>query len=147
MKENTKYYLVEAQILPEIIVKVLEAKALLDQGKVKYVSEAVDAVGVSRSAYYKYHQAVKPFFEYEHHKTMTIGLDLVDDPGVLGDVLKRLASLSLNVLTINQTIPINGVANVTITFETTEDNVNINQLLEKLREKQEILNVNLLARE
>ena len=147
MKKNTKYYLVEAHILPEIVVKVMEAKALLDEGKVKYVSEAVKAAGVSRSAYYKYYDSVRPFFEYEHHKTMTIALSLVDNPGVLGYILKVLAEYDLNILTINQTIPINRIANVTITFETRESTVHINTLIETLKDSKDVSDVNLLARE
>ena len=147
MKKNTKYYLVEAHILPEIVVKVMEAKTLLDEGKVKYVSEAVKAAGVSRSAYYKYYDSVRPFFEYEHHKTMTIALSLVDNPGVLGHILKILAEYDLNILAINQTIPINRIANVTITFETRESTVHINTLIETLKESKDVSDVNLLARE
>lgn len=147
MKDTSKYYIVEAHVLPEIAVKVLKAKELLDEGRVKFVSDAVKAVGVSRSAYYKYHDSIRPFFEYQEHQTVTLGLSLVDNPGVLGRVLKWLAQFELNVLTINQTIPINRVANVTITFETLGSSVSIDEIIGSFDACEDIIEVNLLARE
>lgn len=147
MKDMSKYYIVEAHVLPEIAIKVLKAKQLLDEGRVKFVSDAVKAVGVSRSAYYKYHDSIQPFFEYEEHRTVTLGVSLVDNPGVLGHVLKSLAQFELNVLTINQTIPINRVANVTITFETLGSSVNIDEVIKSFNEFDDVIEVNLLARE
>ncbi|NLW15344.1 MAG: ACT domain-containing protein [Erysipelothrix sp.] len=147
MNTKKKYYLVEKEILSEAILKVMEAKALLDQGKVKYVSEAVKAVGISRSVFYKYHESVRPFFEHEFHSTITLGMELLDDPGVLGDVLSRLATYEINVLTINQTIPIAHVANVTITFETLNMDVNVDKLIRELENHKSIRKVSVLARE
>lgn len=147
MKKNTKYYLVEKHVLPEAILKVLEAKMLLDQGKVRFISEAVEQVGISRSVFYKYHESVRPFFDNEVHKTMTLGLKLLDDPGVLGNVLSVLSEYDVNILTINQTIPINHVANVTVTFETVESKLDVNQLMMDLEEDENVRKVNVLARE
>ncbi len=125
MSKKTKYYLIEESVMPEAIMKVLEAKMLLDQGKVKFVSQAVDQVGISRSVFYKYHESVRPFFDSEIHTTITLGLKLSDDPGVLGNVLNTMSDYEVNILTINQNIPINHVANVTITFETLEEVFNV----------------------
>lgn len=147
MKDTSKYYIVEAHVLPEIAVKVLKAKELLDEGRVKFVSDAVRAVGVSRSAYYKYHDSIQPFFEYQEHKTVTVQVSLVDNPGVLGGVLKSLAQFELNILTINQTIPINRVANVTITFETLGTSVSLDEVLNSFKEHEDVIGVSLLARE
>ncbi len=147
MKHETKYYLVEESVMPEAIMKVLEAKMLLDQGKVRFISEAVEKVGISRSVFYKYHQSVRPFFDNEVHTTMTLSLELIDDPGVLTRVLSILAKYELNVLTINQTIPINHIANVTVTFETVTAKMSVSVLVDELEEDENVRKVIVLARE
>lgn len=147
MENEKKYYLIEESILPEAILKVIEAKALLRQNKVKYVSEAVKAVGISRSVFYKYHESVHPFHEHQKHSTITLGVELSDDKGVLSDMLAILASYDLNVLTIHQTIPIHHIANVTITFETLNENVNVESMIRKMRDTDKINKVSILARE
>lgn len=144
---DKKYYVIEESALPEVILKVIEVKNMLNRGEVKYVSEAVELVGISRSAYYKYQGVVHPFFDYEKHTTYSIGLDLVDESGVLGKILKIFASYNLNILTINQTIPINMIANVTITFETISQDANIQDLLRHLEMSEKVKQVYLLARE
>ncbi len=147
MEKERKYYLIEESILPEAILKVLEAKALIRQNKVKYVSEAVKQVGISRSVFYKYHESVHPFHENKKHATFTLGLELTDDKGVLSNMLSILSSYDLNVLTIHQTIPIHHIANVTITFETLNDQVNVEKMISEMRETDKINKVSILARE
>ncbi len=147
MIKEKKYYLVEEDILPEAILKVLEAKALLRQNKVKYVSEAVKQVGISRSVFYKYHESVHPFHETKKHTTITLGVELNDDKGVLSEMLAILAAYDLNVLTIHQTIPIHHIANVTITFETLNDKVNVEAMIKEMRATDKINKVSILARE
>lgn len=147
MKQNVKYYLIEEHALPEVMLKVLEAKMLLDQGKVRFISDAVEQVGISRSVYYKYRDSVRPFFDNDIHTTMTLGLKLIDDPGVLENVLKVLSNYAVNILTINQTIPINHVANVTVTVETIDSSLDVRQLMLELEEDENVRKVNVLARE
>ncbi|HZJ87291.1 MAG TPA: ACT domain-containing protein [Erysipelothrix sp.] len=147
MAKKTRYYLIEEDVMPEAIMKVLEAKMLLEQGKVRFVSEAVEAVGISRSVFYKYHEAVRPFFDSEIHTTITLSMKLSDDPGVLGNVLNALSDYDVNILTINQNIPINHVANVTITFETLDEVFDVNDLIRQLEENINVKTVDILARE
>lgn len=147
MKKDSKYYLIKKEVIPESIQKVLEAKMLLEQGKVKFVSEAVEKVGISRSVYYKYHDAIEPFFENQLHTAITLGLEVTNDPGVLSSILKTLNDYQVNILTINQNIPINFVANVTITFELFDDNFDVNELIKDLEMNDKLLKVSILARE
>ena len=113
-----KYFIVEAQAMPEVIQKVAQAKQLLEMGEESTVNAAAKAVGISRSAFYKYKDAVRPFNDMLHGRIVTIQVILRDEPGVLSGVLNLFAGTGLNVLTINQTIPVGGQALVTITAET-----------------------------
>ena len=110
MSGPAKYFIVEASSMPEIFRKVAEAKRLLETGEETTVNGAARAVGISRSAYYKYKDAVRPFNDMLHGRIVTAQILMKDEPGVL--------SGALNILTINQNIPVNGCAVVTITAET-----------------------------
>ena len=113
-----KYYLVEASVLPEIFAKVIEAKELLETGQVRTVADAVARVDISRSAFYKYKDAVQPFQDMKAGHIITFYALLKDNPGVLSNFLSIFANSGANILTINQTIPTNGCAGVTISAET-----------------------------
>ena len=128
MAKTPNYFVVEAAALPEIFLKVAEAKRLLDTGEVDTVHRAAQMVGISRSAFYKYKDAVRPFNDMLHGRIVTIQVMLRDEPGVLSGVLNLFAGTGLNVLTINQNIPVGGQALVTITAETS----NLAQPLEHL---------------
>lgn len=118
MENNYENFIVNKKVLPEVFVKVVEVKNLLDSHKIKTVQEAVNIVGISRSAFYKYRDFVFPLNENSKGKTITIACNLDDTPGLLSNVLNALADKGANVLTINQTIPINNIANVTVTIDT-----------------------------
>ena len=118
MTQSAKYFIVEAQAMPEVIQKVAQAKQLLEMGEESTVNAAAKAVGISRSAFYKYKDAVRPFNDMLHGRIVTIQVMLRDEPGVLSGVLNLFAGTGLNVLTINQNIPVGGQALVTITAET-----------------------------
>ena len=109
---NQKYYIVSAEALPEVFIKVAEARRMLQVGEAATVGEAARMVGISRSAFYKYKDAVQPF---QDMKAL-----LKDNPGVLSNFLSIFANSGANILTINQTIPTNGCAGVTISAETSE---------------------------
>lgn len=113
--ENKKY-IVNEELLPQILIKVVEAKKLLSQGKAKNSSDAARLAGISRSAFYKYKDGVSVFSETENSKILTYYISLMDNPGVLSNVLSVLSKNGANVLTINQNIPIDGAAPVTISF-------------------------------
>ena len=115
-----KYFIVEAEAMPEIVRKVAEAKRLLETGEETTVNGAVRAVGISRSAFYKYKDAVRPFNDMLHGRIVTFQLLLRDEPGVLSGTLNIFAGTGVNILTLNQSIPLNGCAVVTMTAETGE---------------------------
>ena len=118
--EKIKYYLVAAEALPEIFIKVAEAKRMLHSGEVNTAGEAARTVGISRSAFYKYRDCVQPFNDMKTGRIITFYALLKDIPGVLANVISIFASSGANILTINQSIPTNGCAAVTISAETSD---------------------------
>ena len=124
-----KYYLVEASVLPEIFAKVIEAKELLETGQVRTVADAVARVDISRSAFYKYKDFVSPFQDMSRGHLVTFNLELLDRQGVLSSVLAIFAENGANILTINQSIPTNGCAAVTISAETSEMQESIEEMM------------------
>ena len=118
MSKAPNYYIVDADALPEIFRKVVEARRLLDTGEAETVNQAVRVTGISRSAFYKYKDAVRPFQDMLHGRIVTFQMMLKDEPGILSSVLGVFAHSGANILTINQGIPVSGCAAVTITAET-----------------------------
>ncbi len=116
MANDGKRILVNADLLPEVLLKVLEAKRLLAQGKVRNASEAARVAGISRSAFYKYKDGVAFYSDERVVKILTYSLTLMDEPGVLSSVLDQISGSGANILTINQNIPVDGVAPVTVSF-------------------------------
>ena len=118
MSTQAKYFIVEASAMPEIFRKVVEAKRMLETGEETTVNGAAQAVGISRSAFYKYKDAVRPFNDMLHGRIVTVQVILKDERGALSGFLNVLAETGVNVLTINQSLPANGCAAVTMTIET-----------------------------
>ena len=118
MSGPAKYFIVEASAMPEIFRKVAEAKRLLETGEERTVNSAAQAMNISRSAFYKYRDAVRPFNDMLHGRIVTFQVLLRDEPGILSKALNVLAGNGVNILTINQSIPVNGCAVVTMTAET-----------------------------
>ncbi|NMA83694.1 MAG: ACT domain-containing protein [Epulopiscium sp.] len=147
MKKETKYYIVDKDVLPEVFLKVVEAKRLLDIGEVLTVQEAADQVGMSRSSFYKYKESIFPFYENTRGKTITLALELHDEPGLLSHLLNVIAKTGANILTINQNIPINGIANVTISIETFPMLEDIHHLIEEVEGSKGVLRTKIIARE
>ena len=147
MDLNEQLFIVEGKVLSETIKKVIEVKRLIENRAAKNVSEAVAAVGLSRSAFYRYKDSVYLFYENTRGKTVTFSMDLTDVPGTLGGVLNVLAGGSLNILTINQTIPINNIANVTVTAETGSAREDIGIVFEKIKATEGVLSLTIVARE
>ena len=143
--DRPKYYLVEADALPEVFVKVIEAKALLETGEARTVAEAVDRVDLSRSAFYKYKDAIKPFRDLRRDTIMTFHLTLRDKPGSLAAVLSIFPESGANILTINQSIPANGVALVTISVVTEQMKITSDDLLSDLRAVDNVIGVEIMA--
>ena len=132
MNNKPKYYIVEASALPEVFVKVAEAKRLLSTGEAKTVNQATNMMGISRSAFYKYRDAVAPFSKSTMGRVITFQFMLHDEPGVLSAILTAFAQQEANLLTINSIVPNNGCALVTITAETSEIEVTLDELLAQL---------------
>ena len=128
MAREIKYYIVAANALPEIFVKVAEAKRMMQTGEADTVGAATKQVGISRSAFYKYKDFVSPFQDMSRGHLVTFNLELLDRQGVLSSVLAIFAENGANILTINQSIPTNGCAAVTISAETS----GLAETLEKL---------------
>ena len=132
MAKQPKYYIIEASALPEIFLKVAEAKRLLATGEVSTVNEAAKRMDISRSAFYKYRDAILPFQNMTKGRIITFQLMLHDEPGVLSSLLMVYAQRRANVLTINSIIPTNGHALVTISAELTDVEVSLEDLLSEL---------------
>jgi len=140
-----KYYLVEASIVPEIFIKVTKAKELLEAGEASTVAEAVAAAGISRSAFYKYKDFISPFADLKRGHVITYHIMLRDRKGVLSGVLAIFADSGANILTINQSIPINGSAAVTISAETEAMNVSSDELMSLIEHSDGVIKIEVLA--
>ncbi len=131
--------------MPEILKKTVKAKELLKSGKAKTINEATEIVGMSRSAFYKYKDYIFPFYEASMGKIITVSLLLEHIPGVLSAILDEIARAHGNVLTINQNIPIQNMAGVTISFETGNMTKNVEDLLEIIQNKDGVQKVDIVA--
>ncbi len=145
MSRAPNYYIVEASVLPEIFRKVVETRRLLDTGEAETVNQAVRITGISRSAFYKYKDAVRPFQDMLHGRIVTFQFLLKDEPGLLSQVLRLFAGSGANILTINQGIPSNGCAVVTINAETSGMDRSLQDLLEELCGVKDVLRGEILA--
>lgn len=145
MANAPKYYVVEASALPEVFLKVAEAKRLLSTGEVNTVNEAARVTGISRSAFYKYRDAVLPFQHMMSGRVITFQLLLQDEPGALVELLPVLSNHRANILTINSIVPTNGCAVVTISAETMDLTVPLEELLRLLRQVRGVIKADILA--
>ncbi len=133
IKKGRRFFLVREDLLPEAIVKTIKVKEILIRNQVSTVNKAVAKVGLSRSAFYKYKDGVFPFHQWNSSETVTLVLVLEHRSGILSKVLNTLAGTRANILTINQNIPIHGLASVTITFETTDMESDIDETTDRLK--------------
>lgn len=147
MSQNDEYFLVKAEILPEVFVKVMAVKRLLNSGKSRSVNEAVQQVGLSRSAYYKYKDSIMPFYETSKGKLVTLIIAVENFPGILSGIIQCIAYAKGNILTINQNIPLNGLADVSISLETDRMSRSIDLLLSDVGKIPGVRSCRILARE
>ena len=147
MTEPTKYFVVTKKAVPEVLLKVVEAKRLLESGKLPTIQDAVDAVGISRSSFYKYKDDIFPFYDNTKGKTITLVVQMDDKQGLLSDLLHVVAVYRANILTIHQSIPVNGVATLTLSVEVREDTENVSSMIDELEVLDGIHYVKILARE
>ena len=147
MGEATKYFVVKQKAIPEVLLKVVEAKRLLESEKVLTIPEAVDAVGISRSSFYKYKDDIFPFHDNSQGTTITLTFQMDDEPGILSDVLKIIAEYRANILTIHQSIPINGIASLTLSIQVLQTTGDISRMIEQLEGQTSVHHVKILAKE
>ena len=147
MGETTKYFVVKQKAIPEVLLKVVEAKRLLESEKVLTIQEAVDAVGISRSSFYKYKDDIFPFHDNSQGTTITLTFQMDDEPGILSDVLKIIAEYRANILTIHQSILINGIASLTLSIQVLQTTGDISRMIEQLEGQPSVHHVKILAKE
>ena len=145
MAKDPKYYIVEASALPEVFLKVAEAKRLISTGEATTVNEATQMTGISRSAFYKYRDAVLPFKNMMSGRVVTFQMLLHDQPGMLSGLLGIFAACKANIITINSIVPTNGCAVVTISAETMDLTVQLEELLRQLRQSDGVIKAEILA--
>ena len=135
MAEETNYFVLREKAVPEVLLKVVEAKRLIDSGKMESVQDATESVGISRSSFYKYKDDIFPYHENAKGKTVTFVIQLDDEPGILSIVLTTIAEFHANILTIHQSIPVNGIASLTLSvdvFPATGDVLEMMSAIERL---------------
>lgn len=145
MAQDSKFFIVEASALPEVFLKVAEAKELLSSGVCQTVGEATRQVGISRSAFYKYKDAISPLQNLMSGRILTFQMLLKHQSGVLSSILSIFAASGANILTINQSIPQNGCAMVTITAETTELHCSVEELLRRVEQTAGVVRAEIVA--
>lgn len=147
MNDKERYYLVREKAVPEVLLKVIEAKRLLDSEKVMTVQEATEKVDISRSSFYKYKDDIFPFHENNRGKTINIMLQLDDEPGLLSEVLNCIAKCHANILTIHQSIPIGGIASITLGMEILPDSKDVNEIITAVSKMKGVSSLKILGRE
>ena len=145
MAKNPKYYIVEASALPTVFLKVAEAKRLLSTGEAATVNEATQMTDISRSAFYKYRDAVMPFQNMMTGRIITFQMLLHDEKGMLASILSIFTDAKANIITINSIVPTNGCAVVTISAETMDLNMQLEELLRSLRGARGVIKAEILA--
>jgi chorismate mutase len=147
MEDKSKYFVVKQKAVPEVLLKVVEAKKLLESERAITVQEATDKVGISRSSFYKYKDDIFPFYDNTKGKTITLVVQMDDEQGLLSDLLHIVAIYKANILTIHQSIPVNNVATLTLSVEVRPDTGNISHMVEEMEENSGVHNVKIIARE
>jgi len=147
MSEKSGYFVVKEKAVPEVLLKVVEAKRLLESEKAVTVQEATEQVGISRSSFYKYKDDIFPFHDNARGKTITFVIQMNDEPGLLSDVLHVIADYNANILTIHQSIPINGVASLTLSVDILTTTGDVSKMIEEIEAKDGIMYLKILARE
>ena len=146
MTEDSKYYVVKQKALPEVLLKVAQVNKIIETKRVS-VAEATESVGISRSSYYKYKDDIFPFRDNVKGKTITFVLSMDDEPGILSVVLKKIAEFKANLLTIHQTIPVNGVASMTVGVDILPSTGDSAKMIEEIEQLSGVRYLKILSRE
>lgn len=146
-EDKKKYFVVRERAVPEVLLKVVQAKRLLDSCKVQTVQEAADRIGISRSSFYKYKDDIFPFHEQARGKTITFIIQMDDEPGLLSMVLQTIARFHGNILTIHQSIPINGVASLTLSVDILPGEGDAEAIVDEIERQDGVHYLKILGRE
>lgn len=143
---GSRYFVVKEQAVPEVLLKVMDAKKLLETGRVHTIDEAADQVGISRSSFYKYKDDIFQFHDNAQGITITLTFQMEDEPGLLSEVLKIIAEFQANILTIHQSIPINGTASLSLSVQVLPTTGDVSEMLEAMERHRGVRNVRILAK-
>ena len=147
MPEQVEYYLVDKKVLPEVFIKVMEVKQRLNTGESSSVNEAVRKTGLSRSAYYKYKDSVLPFYEATNGKKVTLLITVENFQGILSSIINVISATKASILTINQNIPINGLADISISLDTASMFGSVEDIMNDINRIAGVRNCTVLSRE
>ena len=147
MEKECKYYVVKEKAIPDVLLRVVEAKRLLNSDKSISVKEAADRTNISRSSFYKYKDDIFPFNDNAKGRTITLAMQIMDEPGLLSDLLHIVAIYHANILTIHQSIRVNGVASISLSVEILQDTGNLSKMVDDIENREGICDVKILARE
>lgn len=147
MTDKTVYYVLREKAVPEVLLKVVKAKNLLDSGRCNSIQEATGKVGISRSSFYKYKDDIFRFHENNRGKTITMMISLEDAPGLLSAVIRIVAEYQANILTVHQSIPVNNIASITLSVEVLPQTLDLSDMISTIERTSGINYVKILARE
>lgn len=147
MEQTERYYVVKQRAVPEVLLKVVEAKKLLDSGKVATVNEAAEQLGISRSSFYKYKDDIYQFHDSSLGMIITLTMEMDDEPGLLSDLLKVVAAYQANILTIHQSIPTNGIASLSLSIQILQATRNFSEMMGELADLKGVHHIKVVSRE
>ena len=145
--DKTKYYVLKKKAVPEVLLKVVEVKRLLAAERGLTIQEATERIGISRSSFYKYKDDIFPFHENEKGQTVTMVIQMDDTPGLLAELLREAAKYHANILTSHQSIPINGIATLTLSIEILSTTGNISEMVDEMEENEGVHYLKIVGRE
>ena len=144
--DKTKYYVLKKKAVPEVLLKVVEVKRLLAAERGLTIQEVTERIGISRSSFYKYKDDIFPFHENEKGQTVTMVIQMDDTPGLLAELLREAAKYRANILTIHQSIPINGIATLTLSIEILSTTGNISEMVDEMEENEGVHYLKIVGR-
>ena len=147
MSEDTKYYVIKQKAVPEVLLKVVEVQKILDADPTKTVQEASTEVGISRSSYYKYKDDIFPFHDNKKGRNITCVIEIRDCPGIISTILNIFAKYHTNILTIHQSIPINGIATLTLSVEILPEDGDAEDMIGQMEQQTGVHYLKILGRE
>lgn len=147
MSDKTNFFVLKEKAVPEVLLKVVEAKRLLESGKIASVQDATEAVGISRSSFYKYKDDIFPFHENKRGKTVTLVIQLEDVPGLLSTLLRAIDKYKYNILNIHQSIPVNGIVSLTLSIDVFDSGDKVDEMVSAVEEVDGVKYVKILSRE